>query len=208
MRKLCVSLFLLIGFLAVAPLRSGYSSLFQQTGHAEVPFEAFYQSYEPQAKDQWCWAACISMLFDYYEHPVSQERIVKAVYGIPVNMPARAGVIIARQVNKDWIDDKEESFKSRITAAYDLTEGVFNLDNRVLVNELDSGNPIIIGVGPHAVVLVAVDYVIYPNGLIDVTRATVFDPWPGIGVRRLTPHEMRANYPYGYHFAVTIRIED
>jgi hypothetical protein len=45
------------------------------------------QSYQQQ--NEWCWAACISMVFAYYGHRVSQQRIVKEVWGRVVNMRKR-----------------------------------------------------------------------------------------------------------------------
>ncbi len=148
------------------------------------------------------------MLFGYYGHPISQSTIVSSTFGIPVNMPAGAGVIIAQQLNKEWIDKNGRWFRSVLTAAYDYTHAIYNLDNSVLISELNTGHPILIGVGSHAVILTAVDYTQYPNGVINVTKAIVFDPWPGIGVRYLTPTEMYPSYPYGYSFAATIRIQD
>ena len=45
---------------------------------SQVNFTNFYQSaYSPQQKDEWCWAACCSMIFAFHGHPVSQRRIVE-----------------------------------------------------------------------------------------------------------------------------------
>jgi hypothetical protein len=148
------------------------------------------------------------MLFHFYGHPLSQTKIVEEVYGMPVNFPSQTGRVIAAQLNKKWKDDNRVLFRSRIKAAYDFQAGVANLNNRVLVKELNSGHPLIIGVGGHAVILTAVDYAEYPNGFIDVIRALVFDPWPGRGPRYLTRQEKMPVWPWGYTFAVTARIEE
>jgi hypothetical protein len=176
-------------------------------GRVQIPFEEFQQVYESQEKDKWCWAACISMLFHFYGHPIPQAKIVSSIYGIPVNMPAQAGIVIASRLNRKWQDETGDSFNSRLVAAYDYAAGVYKLDNPILVRELRNQHPIIIGVGPHAVVLIGVEYDQYPNGFINVTRATVFDPWPGVGIRYLNPQEIIAS-PQGYSFAATIRIEE
>ncbi len=42
---------------------------------------------DEQHASQWCWAACISMIFQYYGHPVDQERIVEETFGTIVDMP-------------------------------------------------------------------------------------------------------------------------
>lgn len=203
MRKIVITVTCLIVFNICAISNEQVSA-----DHVEIPFNKFFQSYEDQTMDKWCWAACISMVFKYYGHPISQEKIVSSVFGLPVNMPAGAGVVIAQQLNRQWQDENGRNFRSHLVAAYDLMEGESSLNNRVLVKELREGHPIIIGVGSHAVVLTGVDYDTYPNGTINVTRAIVFDPWPGIGVRHLTQQEMIPNYPYGYSFAATVRIVD
>src|SRR5215470_5049652 len=41
-----------------------------------------------QEHSQWCWAACISAIFNYHGYPVEQSRIVGATYGQMVNLPA------------------------------------------------------------------------------------------------------------------------
>src|SRR5437879_2626146 len=58
---------------------------------SEADFSRFSQSYASQRMSQWCWAASVSMLFRYFGHPLSQEKIVMAQYGRVVNLPAGNG---------------------------------------------------------------------------------------------------------------------
>ena len=53
---------------------------------AGIPSISFKQAY--QEMNEWCWAACISMVFDFYGHPVDQKRIVQETWGVVTDMPA------------------------------------------------------------------------------------------------------------------------
>src|SRR5271165_451496 len=157
---------------------------------SQVDFAEFAQeAYQSQKMPEWCWAACISMVFDFYGHPVAQERIVSEVYGAPVNMPAGYGIVISQQLNRRWKDDNGDVFRSVLTGAYDHDAGVDTLTNPMLIEELDDDHPIVIGAGTHAMVLTAMQYQQTPYGP-NVTGCGVFDPWPGRGARNLTPQEI------------------
>ncbi len=156
---------------------------------AEVPFAGFVSAYQPQYQSEWCWAACISMLFGYYGHPVSQARIVSEVYGGPANFPAGSGAIIARAVNRDLRDDAGNVFSARMEGAYDFDAGVQTLNNQMLVNALRNNRPFIIANEGHAMVGTAVGYWPTPQGP-SIDAIGVFDPWPGVGVRGLLPAEL------------------
>jgi hypothetical protein len=155
---------------------------------------------------QWCWAACISMLFDYHGHPVSQRRIVAEVYGAPVNMPAGAGLVLARQLNRTWRDDRGVKFDARVTGAYDVDARVFNMSNAWLVNELDQNRPVVIGCNSHAVVMTAITYTPTPTGPSPMAVG-VFDPWPGRGARGLSQQEMLpVHMGGGLRFAASVLV--
>lgn len=162
---------------------------------AEVDFTRFAQTAaDTQKQSQWCWAAVISMIFNYYGHPVQQARIVRDAYGSIVNMPAVNGLVIANQINRDWTDDRNRQFSARLTSAYDAQAGMNNTTNAFLINELHEERPFIIGTKNHAVVGTSMSYWRFPNGAIgDLTGVGVFDPWPmSQRARGLTPAEMTA----------------
>jgi ABC-type bacteriocin/lantibiotic exporter with double-glycine peptidase domain len=145
-----------------------------------------------QKEPEWCWAACISMVFNHFGHPVAQERIVSEAWGAPVNMPGTPLQIMA-SLNRQWIDDQNNSFTAMgdtysanvVTAAQDLSQGF----------------PLIIGTGGHAVVLTALVYDRDKMGRGIPLKATVRDPWPGKGRRDLSPAEWN-----GIAFAARIRV--
>ncbi len=175
---------------------------------SQVNFQKFAQTaYQNQAMSQWCWAACISMVFGYYGRPVGQLRIVSEVYGGVVNMPAGAGIVIAQQLNRPWVDDRGQKFRSTVTAAYDFDAGVMNINNAWMVNELHENRPLVVGAGTHAVVMTAMDYFQTPIGP-NPQGVGVFDPWPGRGARALTPAEVVPMHLGGaLRFVASVRVQ-
>lgn len=176
---------------------------------SQVDFNQFAtQAFAIQAEDQWCWAASISMVFRFYGHPVSQERIVSDVYGSAVDMPARAGVVMAQELNRTWQDDNGHAFHSEVTGVYDAQYGIFGLSNDQIISELDQGHPLVIGARTHAVVVTAIEY--YRTALgPDVVSVGAFDPWPGVGARGLAQDEMTPAHLGGsLFFAATVRVTD
>jgi len=176
---------------------------------SQVDFRNFAQNaYQNQRSSQWCWAASISMLFSYYNHPVSQEAIVRSLYGTIVNLPSGNGWNIASRVNTTWVDANDKRFRAELTGAYDFDAGVMTVDNAMLVNELDQDRPVIIGTRGHAVVATAIQYVPTPSEPI-ITGIGVFDPFPGRGARNLDPREALAMHLGGeLRFLATVRIID
>ena len=79
--------------------------------------------------NEWCWAASMSMIFAYYGHSVSQERIVQEAFGSIQNMPGTPPEILAG-LNRVWLDDDHHEFEVHgdeisanvVTAAQDLNQ--------------------------------------------------------------------------------------
>jgi Papain-like cysteine protease AvrRpt2 len=137
----------------------------------------FQQAAQIQYQNLWCWAACISMIFSYRGHPVSQARIVTEAYGQPYNM-AGPGYVIAQSLNRPWRDDAGKVFNSTLSGVYDYYDGVGVITDGTIVNSLAGGTPMVIGAGGHARVLVEVDYIPTPTGP-QIVGGGVFDPWTG-----------------------------
>ena len=154
---------------------------------ASVDPTRFTRIYAAQQMENWCWAASLSMLFGYYGHPVSQQRIVAEVYGGLVDEPATS-LQVSQQVNRNWIDDFGRPFTARLLAAYDYAYGVNALDNNTIINALVGEHPLLFGNETHATVLTGVEYL--PTSVVNtpgteatILNAVMFDPWPGIGER-------------------------
>jgi hypothetical protein len=207
--KVASSAALSASLLSGLPLAASTSCLPNGLCTSQVDFSQFAQTaFQTQQLPEWCWAACIAMIFSFYGHPVSQARIVSEVYGAPVNMPAVYGVQLASQLNKKWTDDNGACFRARLSGVYDAQAGVDTLTNANLVNELDADHPIVIGAGGHAMVLTAMQYWRTP-GQPTVQVCGVFDPWPGRGARNLTPPEMVPTQLGGkLAFVATARVTD
>lgn len=154
----------------------------------------FKQAYQQQ--NEWCWAACISMVFDYYNHAVDQHRIVKETWGVAANMPGQPADIL-RDLNKKWTDDDGDDFHCQ----GDMLS--VNLDTAV--KDLIDGHPLIIGALGHATVLTAVTSAVdMLTTQFVVEQVVVRDPWPGNGGRRLLSPVEWANM----NFAARIRVVD
>jgi hypothetical protein len=148
-----------------------------------------------QQASEWCWAACIEMVFSYYGHKVPQARIVRETWGAVVNMPGQPEQILA-DLNRDWKDEKGKKFTVQGDA--------LSANAATAVEDLRQDRPLILGTLGHAVVLTALTSdVNQATGAWQVIAATVRDPWPGRGRRILTPQEW-----YNINFAARISVED
>jgi hypothetical protein len=158
------------------------------TQSASVSTSQLNQVIMTQQCEQWCWAACISMMFGFYGHPITQAEIVLATYGNVVCLPS--GTTIGSDINRAYIDDRGVLFQSQITAAYDFVFGVNLFDNLTVVNQLQTNNPLLYCNTHHAMIVYAVDYIPTP-GEPNIVAVHVVDPWPfSPRTHTLTPPEM------------------
>lgn len=147
-----------------------------------------------QQQSEWCWAACIEMVFRYYGYIVPQARIVRETWGSIINMPGQPQQILA-DLNRIWVDANGRKFQSM---ADSLTANA-----ATAVVDLREEHPLIIGALGHAVVLTALtcDVNTY-TGSWQVVAAVVRDPWPGRGRRVLSLQEW-----FNINFAARILVE-
>ena len=150
---------------------------------AGIPSNIAGQSARPQYQSQWCWAACIAMIFSYYGHPVRQERIVSETFGSIVNMPAHPMHILSA-VNRPWVDDNRRGFRSQGQALL--------IDAEVAAQHLIDEHPLIIGSLGHATVLTAMSWAQDTMGRQELTGLVVRDPWYGGQRRQLSGQEIYA----------------
>ena len=143
-----------------------------------------------QHMTQWCWAACIEMIFRYYGYSVSQERIVASTWGDIVNLPADPRTIL-QNLNRHWSDDRNRDFT--------VQGDVYSANVVTAAQDLSNDMPLIIGTMGHAMVLTSMVYYCAGwNGAAwsacGVNAAVVRDPWPGKGRRVLAPEEWMNTY--------------
>jgi hypothetical protein len=145
-----------------------------------------------QHLNQWCWAACIEMIFRYYGFFMPQEEIVRQTWGSIVNLPANVHQMVAN-LNRTWIDHKGQQFV--------ILGDVLTANVGTATQDLADNQPLIIGTMGHAMVLTSLLYERNVWGQGNVIAATVRDPWPGKGRRVLTAQEW-----YSTQFFIRIRV--
>lgn len=142
--------------------------------------EKFKYIASTQRNSEWCWAASIQMMFNYYGIDIRQEQIVARSYGTDQSgeLPDRAGGedVITSNLNNWEIDNDGRRY--RVTAK--LNNGPPTPS--YLIEELAHQRPVLIGyrTGPnkgHAVLITACSYYPSENGPI-IRSIVVRDPLP------------------------------
>lgn len=174
-----------------------------------VPYSAWvdHPTVVKQACQLWCWAACASMIFSHYGHPMNQVRIVAETFGGVACAPAPNTWVIANMFSRSWVDDNGVPFQSQINAAFDPANGVTNLDNRGVIEELRNNRPLIHCNINHAMVLVVANFFATPAGP-DVREVGVLDPALGApNFHFLPPQDYTPSYMGGnMTFVASVRI--
>lgn len=153
------------------------------------------KGFDTQQMNEWCWAASIQAVFDYYGHSISQQRIVQETFGSIVNWPAQPSTIL-QALNRSWRDDNGNVFS--------VTGESYDANFVTAAQDLASDYPLIIGANGHAMVLTALVYSGNMLGQVWIQSATVRDPWPLNPRRRdLTLQEWT-----GVSFLARIRVND
>lgn len=151
------------------------SALGQQSLVVGVPTGSFNFVAASQQQTEWCWAASIQMILNYYGVPATQAEVVSRIYGIPVNAPGSDVQITAA------LNAMGRTVNGRIITIQ--SSGAPGLPPpAVLVQELSAGHPILIAFasgpnGGHAVVVTAAGFVMTPFGP-RITDLVIRDPWP------------------------------
>lgn len=145
-----------------------------------IPSEKFESSIAYQEQSNWCWAACIEMIFGYHGLELTQEDIVRRSYGIPPGgkLPDVVGKfeVITRNLNEWNIDSRGAAYQVRSEENWGAPEP------EDLIAELKAGHPVMVGyrTGPnsgHAVLITAVSYLKTPKGP-EIQTVVVRDPMP------------------------------
>ena len=174
-------------------IRCGVDDLGREICEVGINSIVAQKATQQQYYSQWCWAACISTLFTYYNHPVSQERIVEEAYGDVVNMPASPQRILFA-LNRDWEDDNGRSFRS--------LGDPFDLSYQTAISDLRDNHPVLIGTLGHAVLLTELAYYTTRRGP-QIVQGIVRDPWPG----RPSKRYISAQEWSSISFATRVRVE-
>ena len=171
----------------------------QQPTYVGITTEEFNYFASTQKNSNWCWAACIQMIFNYYGLEVTQEDIVKRSFRLEeaTDLPNVIGDPDAINASlNDWnLDESGKPYHVESVLRWGPPSPKY------LIDELTAKRPVMIGYrsghnSGHAVVITAASYTPSPNGPI-IQTLVVRDPMPENSFRGSAG---RIEYP-GRYFA-------
>jgi hypothetical protein len=164
----------------VLTFRIGEPVFGQQATYVGIPSDRFNFIASSQRNSNWCWAASIQMIFNYYGVNINQEQIVARSYGVDPNgqLPNWAGSfqVITANLNNWNIDNHGRQYGVSASVNPGAPTPAF------LIQELTAQRPVLIGYqsspnSGHAVVITACSYIPTAYGPI-IQSIVVRDPWP------------------------------
>ena len=159
---------------------SARQSLAQDVLYVGIKSQDFNYFASSQHNSNWCWAASLQMIFNYYGVNISQEQIVARSYGVDPNgnLPNWTGnfEVITENLNNWSVDNNGRQYAVRATFNQGAPTPAY------LIQELSMKHPVLIGYqsGPnsgHAVVITACSYSESDYGPV-IQTLIVRDPWP------------------------------
>ncbi len=136
---------------------------------------------------EWCWAACIQSLLNYQGIAITQEDLVKKVYGSLICAPANENQII-NAVN--GLGFSYNGVPQNISGKLYPIPSNLPIDTSKIIDDLSNNCPLIVGVinpsgGRHIVILTSIRYnSSFPESVV------IRDPWPG------NPNRQEWNWNY------------
>jgi hypothetical protein len=152
----------------------------QQLIYVGIPRDQFNFFSSAQRNSNWCWAASLQMIFNYYGIYINQDQIVARSYGTDElgNLPNWPGSfqVITANLNNWSIDNSGRQYFVSAALYWGAPTPAY------LIQELSAQHPILIGYSSgsntgHAVVITACSYVQTMNGPV-IQSIVVRDPWP------------------------------
>ncbi|MBI3924875.1 MAG: C39 family peptidase [Armatimonadetes bacterium] len=172
---------LLLSLTLAAPATADMAQLGPNNYVAGVPTQEFLHFAAPEGKgrqqmENWCWAACVQMVLNYHGLYVTQEEIVRRVYGAAVDRPANPAQIMAALTG--WAPD----IRGKRSAIY---ADPYHIDPLTVINDLDHRWPLIVGLAApqpgvqgHAYVLTGAYFYLDANQQPIIYRVILRDPYP------------------------------
>lgn len=152
----------------------------QQVTYVGIASDNFNYFASSQRNSNWCWAASLQMIFNYYGVDITQEQIVERSYGADPygNLPNWTGSfqVITANLNNWNMDNLGRQYMVAASLNWGAPTPAY------LIQELSQQRPVLIGYksGPssgHAVVITACSYIQTPSGPY-IQSIIVRDPWP------------------------------
>lgn len=175
--------FALVAFVVALCSANITRAQYQEPIYVGIKSDTFRYFSSLQHSSNWCWAASLQMIFNYYGIAITQEQIVARSYGVAANgaLPNWTGNwrVITANLNNWSVDNGGKQY---------IVRAVFNQgppDPVYLIGQLSLKRPVLIGyrTGPnsaHAVVVTACSYIETDDGPV-IQSIIVRDPWPGPG---------------------------
>lgn len=169
----------LLSFIFVATL-CGTTLVRGQVQQVGIATETLNYFYSEQQNTQWCWAAGIQMILNYWGVYITQDDIVRRTYGRDRygRLPNYAAPYQAITANLNSSNIDRNGLRYRVVA--EMRFG--SPDPARLIAELENGYPVLVGYRTgrfrgHAVVLTAASFL---GSVYDpiLNTITVRDPWP------------------------------
>lgn len=161
---------------------------FSQICATGVDSTAMDAAYKVQQTQVWCWAASMEMILAVNSKDISQKDIVTDIFGaaIPVTLPPTRVVPYLNHTYTDTMTNQVATTRS--AALYDYRFGASMGALRAIVGQLSQGQPLLVFLPHHAVVMTAIYYYADPNGKpLGVDGVIVRDPFPYEGNRQPVP---------------------
>ncbi|MEM8899474.1 MAG: papain-like cysteine protease family protein [Bacteroidota bacterium] len=147
---------------------------------AGIPTEEFEFLAAPsqsgrQRQENWCWAACIQMVLNYHGLKVSQEEVVRRIYGSLVDRPGNPDQVLSA-LSGSAVNTR--GGYSRIYADYGF------ISDYEIINNLAAKMPIMVGLqnpdqeSAHAYVLTAAYYHLNVHDRPVIDKVVLRDPYP------------------------------
>ena len=146
---------------------------------AGVPSDQFVHFAAPegngrQRMQNWCWAACIQMVLNWHGLYVSQEQIVRRVFGNTIDRPAVPREMLAAL--QGWAPDSRGGYSA-------IQADPVNVNTQSVLQDLTDRWPLIVGLnGPggtgHAYVMTAAYFYLNEAQEPVIYRVVLRDPYP------------------------------
>lgn len=144
---------------------------------------------QTQIQDEWCWAASIEMAARYWGYYLPQTQIVETTWGKITDMPGSPAQIIAA-TNRVYVDTRGKAFR--------LTSLILPTWTDVSAS-LAANYPVLVGSLGHMTVILGLNITFFKNqfGQVvssQVNEVAIWDPWPGNGLRDMSPIEFQSAF--------------
>jgi hypothetical protein len=187
--------------------------LLPKTCSVMIDLQRYYsqETFARQLQSEWCWAACVSMICRYHGFRLSQQRIVQQMHGELINKPGDDR-LLTDALNRIWEDDDGKPLRTTSRVFSPILDK-FNVDNRLVIEDLKNDFPLLCGARKHATVVARADYYDGPDGFPLVFQVHVIDPYPGAGqpplYARILQHDETVPVTIGgeLRYLASIRVE-